>query len=146
MTTPPRAPAPYRPVPPSQAGDSGVVVPSAIAQAKPSATFALGGILRKLIDHSLAFASENAKLAAHQVVDDFINSHVGFQEMQALATGEERAPVEDVTKRVAPGGAPQLQLPSAPLDYTKLAQAILAEQARLSAQPQIPEKNETEAQ
>lgn len=127
MSTPGGAVAPYA----TGAAPAQVVIPTAVSSAKSSATFALGEVLKTVIHNSRAFLTENDLDKAVSVVDDFVKTMVPGNEMSALVTGAERAAKEDVTQRVAPNMTAAV-VTGPQLDYTKLAQAILAEQRRLT--------------
>lgn len=146
MDTPSRAPAPFQRVQPDNraAVAAGPIEPSAIASGRSSAIFSLGDVLRRLIDHSLAFPTENAKLAAYNTVNDYVGAHVADRELSALMTGDERAPVEDVSQRTPPNIGGPVAYTAPGLDYTKLAQAILREQQRLQARPAVEPPEDSE--
>jgi hypothetical protein len=114
--------------PPEQPGTPArVVTPSAVAQAQPSAVFGLGEVLKTIIHNSRTYVSENDVDKAISAVEKFVGAFTTGSDMQALATGAERAMKEDVTQRVAPGGIASIVPPG--IDYDKLAAALLAAQA-----------------
>lgn len=141
---PNRMPAPFQRVQPGDRAVEQPVEPTAIASGRSSAIFSLGDVIKRLVDHSLAFHSENDKLAAFNVVDGYVNAHVADREMVALLTGIERAPVEDVSQRVPPTVGGPVMTGGPGLDYTKLAQAILREQQRLAARPAVESPSQQE--
>jgi hypothetical protein len=121
-------PAPY---------DGGALEPSAIASPLSIATTSVGEIIKNLVQHSQGFHSENQTDAAMSSVDKWVAHSVG-DEASAIDRSEVRAPKEDVSLRVPPGGyVPATVLAGPILDYTKLAQAILAEQARLQGNKEV---------
>ena len=104
-----------------------VVYPDAIASGKESGVFGLSQVVRALINGSPhAFSSEEEKRIALEKVDTFTRSHVPHSSRQALMTGDEMAPVEDVSQRVPPPqttfGTP-VQAPG--IDYRRLAAEIV---------------------
>jgi hypothetical protein len=107
------------------------VNPAAVSSGKSSAIYALGEVLKTMIHKTLAFSTESDLDNAVRIVDKFVGAFVPGSEMSALLTGDARAAKEDVSLRVPPQGAAVISGPV--LDYTKLAQAILAEQKRLEA-------------
>ena len=107
-----------------------VVMPSAVAQAQPSAVFALGEVLKNLVRLSRAFHSENDEDNAMNVIDKFVKAFASPSDMRALATGDQRAPKEDVSLRVPPGGAAVSIATGPVIDYSALAKALLDEQQR----------------
>lgn len=129
------------PVPVSQGTVQGrVVSPSATANAQQSTFFKLGELLKSLV-HAVpsAFSSENEVLAAFDTIEKFVKANVTGSAIKALATGDERAPVEDVSKRPAPN-ATGYTVPvsgTGAIDYEKLAAYIVREMASQS-QPSIP--------
>jgi hypothetical protein len=133
MSTPGGAIAPY------QTGQVSTepVSPSAVSSAKSGAVFALGEVLKTLLHNAVgAFHTEGDLDAAIRVVDKFVGAHVPGSEMDALLTGDQRAPKEDVTKRIPPGGVVQPVITGPVIDYQALAKAILAEQQKYQAQTQ----------
>lgn len=118
-------PAPYEP-PVVQ----GTVVssPPRVSSPSPGAVFRLGELLKTIVHQSVGvFKNENDLLGALTVVDDFVRAFVPGSAMAALAVGDEQAPREDVSQRVAPTTSnPATAYPG--LDYGRLARAILAAQ------------------
>lgn len=113
------------------------VYPSAVAGQTPSAVFKLGQVLKELI-HAVpaAFAGENDLLAAVSSVDEFIKAFVPAAALPALLTGEQRAPVEDVSKRIPPQGVAYVVPSNLPvIDYDKLAMAMVKAQMELASAP-----------
>lgn len=109
------------------------VSPTAVASGKSSAVFALGELLKTIVHKTLTFPAESGVDSAVNTIDAWVRSFVSPSEVSALATGDERAAKEDVSLRVPPGGGVATQVVSGPvLDYQKLAQAILAEQQKLT--------------
>lgn len=111
--------------------------PSAIAGQTPSAVFKLGQVLKEII-HALpaAFAGENDVLAAINDVDTFIKAFVPAAALPALMTGDQRAPVEDVSKRIPPQGVAYVVPANVPvIDYDRLAMAMVRAQQQLAAEP-----------
>lgn len=116
---------------------SGVVRPAAIASGNHSATHALGQVLMDLVHRAGVYTSETDLHAAEAVVSAWVKSVVPLSAVAALVTGDERAPKEDVTKRVPPGGLPAIPVTTAPaIDYDRLADALLAAQRRSAQQMQ----------
>lgn len=128
MTQPPGAF--LAPAEPQQRSLAQIVEPTAVAQAQPSAVFALGEVLKFLIHNSRAFHTENAQDDAMNTVDKFVRAFTTSSDMQALSTGEERAAKEDVTLRTPPGGAPAVSMTGPAINYAALAKALLDEQER----------------
>lgn len=126
MTTP----VPYVPTPLGTVQGE-VVQPTAIASGKESAVHGLAQVLGRIIDGSpSAFHGENLRLQAHAAVNQWVNSHVTQSGLRALRTGDERAPIEDVSQRVPPPqvtfGTPVNTQPG--IDYDRLAAAIVRQQ------------------
>ncbi len=120
-----------------------VVTPTAIAGRGPSAAFGLAQVLKELVAGvPQAFRTENELLNAHAAIDKFVAANVKDSELGALATGDERAAVEDVTKRIAPNQS-AYTLPQAPamkIDYDQLAMAMVRAQMAIAAEnAQVPE-------
>lgn len=130
MTTPA-----VRETPPAVVQGS-VVTPSATANGQQSAVFSLGQTLKELIHGTpQAFTSENQRLNALTSVDSWIKAHVPNSARKAVATDEERAEIEDVSKRPAPNGVSYSIPTTAPtIDYDKLARAMVRAQAELAAE------------
>jgi len=108
-----------------------VIRPTAFASPKETAVHDLGQVLIQLIHGAThAFTDENAKNAAITVVNKWAHAHVTASARRALMTGEEIAPVEDVTQRIPPPqvtfGTPANQGPG--IDYKKLAAEIVRQQ------------------
>jgi hypothetical protein len=117
-----------------------VVSPAAISGQTPTAAFKLGQVLKEII-HAIpaAFPNENAVLAAVNDVDAFIKAFVPTSALPALATGEQRAPVEDVAKRTPPQGVSYSIPTNVPaIDYDKLAMAMVKAQMALAAETPAP--------
>jgi hypothetical protein len=136
MSTPPGAVvAPNRTVVQGQ-----VIQPTAIVDATSEAIHGFLAVVRKLISASPAFHSEADQDAAYEAINTFARNQVSPSTLaQLLEEHSAPAPKEDVTQRVAPqSGLPQPLMPSAPLDYDKLARAMLAIQQEQAAQSQAP--------
>lgn len=109
-------------------GQGSTVNPSAVASASDSAVWTLGEVLKNMFTRTpAAFHSESELDKAILAVDNFVKANTSRSAVRALATGEETAPKEDVTQRVPPGGASPVNVagPSGPIDYEKLAAAIV---------------------
>lgn len=131
MSTPGSAVAPYN------QGSTDVLTPSAVSSHKSDAIHALGEVLKTVIHKSVGvFSTENELDAAVNIVDGFVRAMIPEGSISALVSEGARAMKEDVSQRTPPGGAVAANVMSGPvLDYTKLAQAILAEQRKM--QPEI---------
>lgn len=110
-------------------GGGNVVQPSAISGPKPAAVHGLGEVLMTLIHRTNAFHSEDEQIAADNAVRAYVDAHVSSSDRASFDPGDTRAAREDVSLRTPPGGAPAVYTGPV-LDYTKLAQAILAEQQK----------------
>lgn len=111
------------------------VNPSAIAQAVPSAAYGIAQVLKDLIHSSRAFHSENQVLEAYKAVDTFMKAFVPASALSALMTGDERASIEDVSKRIPPQGVAFSVPTNVPaIDYDKLAAAMVRAQAQYAAE------------
>jgi hypothetical protein len=106
------------------------VDPSAVSSAKSGAVFALGEVLKTVLHKLPVFSVETDLDNAISVINKFVSAFVPGGEMDALVTGAERAVKEDVSQRIPPGGVVPNVYTGPQLDYTKLAQAILAEQRK----------------
>lgn len=125
MSTPGAALAPYN------QGSTDVLTPSAVSSPKTSAIMQLGEVLKTVLHKSVGvFHSENDLDAAVNIVDDFVRAMLGSADTSAVMTDAFRAAKEDVTMRTPPGGAVANVVTGPVLDYSKLAQAILAEQRK----------------
>lgn len=102
-----------------------VVEPSATAGPGPSAAHGLGQVLLDLIHRSGSYHSEADQDAAAATVHKWVNGQVSVSEKRALSTGDERAPKEDVTQRVPPGGPAPVGVVAPGIDYDKLAAALV---------------------
>lgn len=113
-----------------------VVNPTAMAGPVHSATWALGEVLKEIIHKGGVYLTENALHEAEAIVSAWVKSVVPLSAVAALSTGDERAPREDVSKRIPPGGLPAIPVvTTAPaIDYDRLAEALLAAQQRSQAQ------------
>lgn len=123
-----------------------VVQPSAVASPQAAAAFNLGQVLKEII-HAIpaAFSSENQVLAAFTAIDDFIKAFVTRSALPALADGTQRAPMEDVSKRIPPAGTAFSVPTNIPaIDYDKLAAAMVRAQAQYLQQnpPPVPPADE----
>jgi hypothetical protein len=132
MSTP--ASAAVAPYEGALAADKSVVTPSAVSGPKASAIFQLGEVLKTVIHRTQTFAGEADMDNAMNVIDSFVHAFVPSHEMMALMTGDQRAAKEDVSLRTPPGGAVANVVTGPVLDYSKLAQAILAEQRKYQAE------------
>ncbi|HEV2352694.1 MAG TPA: hypothetical protein VGR89_00485 [Puia sp.] len=122
------------------------VEPAAIAGPQASAVFKVGQVLKELI-HAVpsAFPGENDVLRAVNDVESFISAFVKKNELPALATGDQRAMVEDVSKRPTPAGvAFSTPMAQAGIDYDRLAAAIVRQMAEQTAvTPPAPAAEQT---
>jgi hypothetical protein len=117
------------------------VNPSAIAQQVPSAAYGIAQVLKDLIHSSRAYHSENQVLEAYKAVETFMKAFIPASALPALLTGDERAPIEDVSKRIPPSGVAFSVPTNVPvIDYDKLALAMVRAQAAYQAEVQsVPE-------
>lgn len=105
--------------------------PTAVSGPQSAAIHGLGEVLKTIIHSSHYFPTENQVDAAMAAVDKWVNTSVKSHELGAILTGEERAPKEDVTKRIPPGGPMPTAQVGPQIDYRQLAEAIIAAQQRL---------------
>src|SRR5215472_18574147 len=109
-----------------------VIQPTSFASAKETASHDLAQVLIQLIHGAThSFHNETAKLAAVKTVNKWAEAHVSRNARQALMTGDEVAPVEDVSQRVPPPGT-SYGIPvqvSTGIDYQRLAAEIVRQQA-----------------
>ena len=89
--------------------------------------------MKTVFHNTPAFSSENDLDNAINVVDSFVKAFIPGGEMAAIPTDGARAVKEDVTLRTPPGGAVANVVSGPVLDYSKLAQAIIAEQRKQQA-------------
>jgi hypothetical protein len=115
--------------------EGAVTQPTAIANGQQSAVAHLGEVIKDLIHRSGTYLTESALHDAENVVTAWVNAHVPGSAMRALATGDERAAPEDVSLRVPPGGLIARPPAAPPIDYDRLAAALMA---RGFGQPQQP--------
>lgn len=121
-----------------------VITPTATAGPVASSVTKLGEILHNLVHASpQAFHGETQQLAAHDAISSWVGSHVKPSEKAALNVDDHRAPVEDVTKRVAPNQTAYSVPVNAPaqIDYAKLAAEIVRQQ-QAAAQAEVTEEAE----
>lgn len=121
----------------SMTTDPGVLTPTSVNSPAISGTNVNGplpgifhnfaNVIRDLLAAHV-FPNENAKLSAMRAVDAFEKANVPVNAF--LNREGDRAPVEDVSKRVPPGGNVAVVLPqSTPaIDYDRLAAALMAAQ------------------
>lgn len=127
MSTPGTAVAPYN----QGSAPDKVVEPSAVSSPKTSSIVQLGEVLKTVLHKSVGvFSSENDMDAAVNIVDDFVRSMTAGSDLGGIMTDTFRAAKEDVAQRIPPGGAVANVSTGPQLDYSKLAQAILAEQRK----------------
>jgi anionic cell wall polymer biosynthesis LytR-Cps2A-Psr (LCP) family protein len=131
MSTPGTAVVSYSPG--SAPAERPIVEPSAVSSPKSNAVFQLGEVLKTVLHKTLAFSNENDLDAAVNTVDSFVKTFIPVAEMPAIFMEGARAIKEDVTQRIPPGGAMANVVSGPVLDYSKLAQAILAEQRKYQA-------------
>lgn len=85
-------------------------------------------VIRDLLNNFGIYHNESDLENAHQAVTDF-EKHILDGPHYAVISEVDRAPKEDVTQRAAPVvGTAIVPLSSQPLDYNKLAAALLAMQ------------------
>lgn len=124
---------------PGQAVQGAVVQPSAVTGPKPAAVHGLAQVLKEMV-HGLpaVFHTENDQLAAANAIDDYVNAHVTQNDLRGIDTSEVRAPVEDVSKRVAPNQTAYVVPQNVPaIDYDRLAEAMFRVQ-QANAQQAAP--------
>lgn len=123
---------------PAQVIQGSVVQPSAMAGPVASAVFGLAQILKDVVHNGRVYTAENDVLAALNAIDSFANAFVKPSELPALATGDERAQVEDVSLRPAPPGMTGMVPSNAPsIDYDKLAAALVRAQQQAMKDAEI---------
>jgi hypothetical protein len=116
MTTPAGALAPYQ----GQA-----VAPSAVVDARSTATHAFMNVIRSVVTALPVFSVESDALEAIRAIGAF-EKHL-IPELHKVLREGETAPVEDVRLRRGPNQAPpQATAAGEPIDYNKLAAAIAA--------------------
>lgn len=111
-----------------------VVQPTATASRAQAATVRLGEVLKEMISKSGSFVSEEALRLAEVAVSDWVGAFVPPSALSALDLESSRAPREDVSQRIPPGGAPVVVQTGPSIDYDKLAAAILNAQRAAQAQ------------
>lgn len=119
---------------------AGDVTPTRLAAPHASAAHSFFNVLRDLIHKTGGFHNEADLLDALGVIDAYERKVVSDGDLKQVSTDNDRAAVEDVTKRPVPaGGVPApLQTPQ-PIDYQQLAAALapmLAAQVQQSQQSQ----------
>lgn len=87
-------------------------------------------VFHKLVDGSVAFHSEQGKLDAHSLLRELKHVLIPKEDHHKVVGPDDRAPVEDVRLRVAPGAVPAAVAAMGPIDYQQLAEAIVAVQER----------------
>lgn len=123
--------------------EPGVVAPSAVSSGTQSASYKLGSVLLEIVHRAGIYARESDLHAAEQVVRDWVRA-MASSGLSALVTGEERAPIEDVSKRTPPGGFVPVPAaaPQPSIDYDKLAAALMRQRdaAQVKAVTPKPEQ------
>ena len=139
MTTPAGAVAPYQ----GQA-----VAPSAVIDARSTATHAFMNVIRSVVTSLPVFSTETDALEAIRAIGAF-EKHL-VPELHKVVREGETAPVEDVRLRRAPNSAPpQTAAAGEPIDYARLAAAIAAHMkgettpadSEVHSITDVPEKN-----
>jgi hypothetical protein len=104
----------------------GKVLPPAVS---PDADAGHGfvNVVRKLAHIPTAFHSEDERLAALDALTTYERSILGSAHAGVIQETD-HAPVEDVSLRVPPGGAPMPVVTGPTIDYDKLAAAIVRAQ------------------
>jgi hypothetical protein len=94
----------------------------------------LGEVLKDVLHAVPVYKNETQVLSAVTTVENFVKSFIKPSEVPAVATGEERASVEDVSQRTPPPGMVGAPGPvnTLAIDYDKLAQALIRAQAAAS--------------
>lgn len=112
--------------------------PSVMAGPVASAVFGLAQILKDVVHNGRVYTAENDVLNALNVIDSFANAFVKPSELPALATGDERASVEDVSMRQPPPGMPSVPINAPSIDYDKLAAALVRAQMAAVKDAEVP--------
>jgi hypothetical protein len=115
---------------PAIAGE--VVQPSAMISGKDEALHSFAGVIRDLVLRGGAYHTENDQDAALNSVSKYVAASLAPSVMAALNNEHPGAAAkEDVTQRVPPSGIFIAPVPvnNQPIDYNKLAAAIVAAQA-----------------
>jgi hypothetical protein len=109
--------------------------PTAIADAKQSAFYKLGEILKQIVTSvPHAYKSEDQMLAVLNDIDAMVKAHVPNSAMNALNDGTRRATIEDVTLRIAPNTSYSIPASTPQIDYMQLARAMVRAQAEMESQ------------
>jgi len=110
-----------------------VVQPDYVSQPHSYAARDFFNTLRDLM-HRVTYHDESQREAALSTVDQYEKHVIGASDLRQLVSETDRAPVEDVSKRVpASGNLPQTA-PAQNIDYARLAAAIVAAQQAQSQQ------------
>lgn len=95
------------------------------------------GLIKKVVAAlPAAFPEEGAILEAWRIIDSFSRVHLGSEHASSIRE-HDPAPVEDVRLRRAPNSTGPV-MPTAPIDYAALAQAIVEYQRVTSGQAAPP--------
>jgi hypothetical protein len=94
--------------------------------------------------HKIGYHNESELLSALDTVAGY-ERHVTGRDAAYVVSEADRAPVEDVSQRVAPASGLPLLAPAQQIDYARLAAAIVAAQA-LQAATALPASADTHSQ
>lgn len=119
----------YAPAIPGQ-----VVQPAAIVKPHVTATHNFFNLLRDMVTHSAFYKTEEEIRQAIGTVTAYEKHLLNPAERAQAVTEDDRAPMEDVSQRVAPSSTAAVVPAGTPaIDYAQLAQAIIAAQAAAQA-------------
>jgi len=116
-------------------GTAQTVQPTRIAAAHAASAHRFFNVIRDIL-HKSGYHTEGELLAALDAVAQYENKVVTSGDLKQVSTDNDRAAVEDVSKRIAPqsgiGNLPVMT--PAPIDYDQLAAALVRAQAAAAAQ------------
>jgi hypothetical protein len=133
MSTPGGAVTPY----PTSTIQGDVVQPAAVVDPVSFAAHDFFGLIKELV-HKAGFHTEEQVLSAMRVVDAYEKRVVPAKDQRHVVSETDRAGVEDVSLRKGPQVGMTVAAQGQPIDYARLAAAIVAAQRDQAAQSQAP--------
>lgn len=117
---------------------AGDVTPSRVAAADAAPAHAYFNVIREIL-HKIGYHTEGELLSALNAVHAYERKQVSAGDLRQVSSENDRAAIEDVSKRVAPGGAlPNPVRTPEPIDYNQLAAALAPYLVQQQAVAQAP--------
>jgi hypothetical protein len=121
------------------------VQPTRMAAASASPAHQFLNVVRDLVAKA-GYHNENEVLAAHRAIDAYERQVISASDLRQVASDNDRAPYEDVSRRPAPSMALPAAVLPAGIDYDKLAAALMAAQQQAVAAQQAQQQAAPPAQ